>query len=226
MKRNTYRNRSIVFGCIAAPFVIGFVSAAVNTGLTLKAIPGTAVTLALLFFFVFYAVKHDRYIKKNYADELRAEKEARKLKRKIMWYKMKFRRTRKMGFIWLDDKHKMFQTRFTFVPLVYLYSEFVDYKVDKKTSKCAYTRFHNDKWGNRTATTTFGTGINYFNLVIILTNGRRKIYHMLYDYYHKKNFDKMLVKTKEALECICENNRGTAEPEYANAHIVFEFDVF
>ena len=68
MKRNTYRNRSIVFGCIAAPFVIGFVATAVNTGLTLKAIPGTAVTLALLFFFVFYAVKHDRYIKKNYAD--------------------------------------------------------------------------------------------------------------------------------------------------------------
>lgn len=209
MKRNTYRNRSIVFGCVSLPFVIAFIATAAKGELTLNAIPATLLTFTLIFFFVFNAVKHDRHIKENYADELRAEKEARKQKLKVIMYKMKFHRTRKMGFLWLDDKHKMFKTRFTFVPLIYLYSELVDYKVDKDISRCAYTRFYNNR---QSATTTFGYRINHYNLVLNLTGGRKRIYHMLQDYRHKRNFDKKLAKTTEALECIREYNRGTAKP--------------
>ena len=69
MKRNTYRNRSIVFGCVSLPFVIAFVVTAAKGELTLNAIPATVGMLILMFFCVFYAVKHNRYIKENYADE-------------------------------------------------------------------------------------------------------------------------------------------------------------
>ena len=224
MKRNTYRNRSIVFGCVSLPFVIAFVVTAAKGELTLNAIPATVGMLILMFFCVFYAVKHNRYIKENYADELRAKKEARKHKRKVIMYKMKFRRTRKMGFIWLDDKHMMFKTRFTFVPLIFLYSELVDYKVNKGKRRYAYTRFYSDRRGIQSATTTFGNRISYFNLVLILTGGRKKVYHMLHDYYLKRNLNKKFAKTTEALECIRDYNRGYVEPE--RARVVIEFDVF
>ena len=53
MKRNTYRNRSIVFGCVSLPFVIAFVVTAAKGELTLNAIPATVGMLILMFFAFF-----------------------------------------------------------------------------------------------------------------------------------------------------------------------------
>lgn len=200
MKRNTYRNRSIVFGCISVPFIIAFTATAANGKLTVNAVPGTVLTLTLIFFSVFFAVKHVRHIRANYADELRETKRSRNDRRKVIRYKMKFRCTRKMGVIWLDDKHRMFKIRFQSFPNVYLFSELVGYMAQKDTVGSGYTQFRNGI-GHGTA----GGGVNRFSLEIALTGGRK----CRTAYNYRKNTHENFDRAAAALEHIHIYNVGT-----------------
>lgn len=205
MKKDTYRNRAIAFGCLSVPFIATFVITAVKGELTINAIPGTLLTLLWIFLCVLNAVKHVKYLKENFGEEMRAKREA-------FFCKMKFRRTRKMGFIWLDEKHMLFKIRFSSASHVFMYSELVDFAIDMKKRPCSHTDFYEDRWGHKSAYTTYGEYTERYNLILTLTWGRKKIYNMLNDYY-KKDFDQNLSLAKEALRGIRDCNRMTAERE-------------
>lgn len=139
MNLNKYKVPMIVFGLLSAPFVIAFIATAAGGNLTVNAIPGSVFTLALIFFFVFFAVKRSKF-KKEHAEEFRSAKEARmqaanavkEAQQAEKNYLKQFKATKSAGEVAIDEVHKLVTVQ-GFVKRTYHYSDIAGYTVMRNT---------------------------------------------------------------------------------------------
>lgn len=172
MNKSKYIAPIIVFGVLLFAFVSVYIYTAVNTGLTVNAIPGIVLMLVMLFFFVFFIIKRIRYVIKYNALWINDKKPSNNLAKL-------FHCTAKSGVIWLDENNKLFQTRFTFIPKTFLFSELVDYRVVREVSRSSTTHVRPGFFGGIREDTTYNTNTVGLYVEIWLTGGRKKIYRIL-----------------------------------------------
>lgn len=154
---------TVVFAVFSVGFLIGLIYNLCKGQISVNSIPAIVMMVGCLVGFIWNLI---RLIKQVSFQRGFVSKEQ----------KFQFNPTVKSRGIWVDEDNKLWQTRYTFVPRVFKFSDLSDYKIVKKTVRRTTTNGVRARTGFGsvgTASSTSYSVYSYIGIEIKLANRKR-----------------------------------------------------